>query len=89
VSALQGCLFVAWAVVGTLVVLMDDVVRQAVLVGVMGLLAGLTFFSVQAPDVALSMIVVGSVALPVMILLALGRIAAQEQSGGEDQEEGS
>lgn len=86
-STLQGCLFVAWAVVGTLVVFMGDVVRQAALVGIMGLLAGLAFFSVQAPDVALSMIVVGSVALPAMILLALGRIAAQGQSPDEDDGE--
>lgn len=85
-STLQGCLFVAWGVVGTLVVFMGDVVRQAVLVGIMGLLAALAFFSVQAPDVALSMIVVGSVALPAMILLALGRIAAQEQSDDEKEQ---
>lgn len=86
-STLQGCLFVAWAVVGTLVVLSGELVRQTALVGVMGLLAALAFFSVQAPDVALSMIVVGSVALPVMILLALGRIAAQEESPDEREDE--
>lgn len=86
-STLQGCLFVAWAVVGTLVVLSGELVRQTALVGVMGLLAALAFFSVQAPDVALSMIVVGSVALPVMILLALGRIAAQEESPDEPEDE--
>lgn len=88
-STLQGCLFVAWAVVGTLVVLMGDVVRQAALVGIMGLIAALAFFAVQAPDVALSMIVVGAVALPAMILLALGRIAAQEQPGDEDEADGA
>lgn len=85
-SALQGCLFVAWGVVGTLVVVVTQPVRQAALVGIMGLLAALAFFSVQAPDVALSMIVVGAIALPVMILLALGRIAVQRRD--EEDEDG-
>jgi energy-converting hydrogenase B subunit D len=85
VNTIQASLFLAWAVLGTLVVLVTEPVRQAALVGVMGLVAGLAFFSVQAPDVALSMIVVGSVALPVMILLALGRIRAQSDEQGDDR----
>jgi energy-converting hydrogenase B subunit D len=37
------------------------------------------FFLHQAPDVALSQIVVGDVALPLMILLALAKIRRQGQ----------
>lgn len=87
-GVLQGTLFVLWAVVGTLVVLVRDPVRQAVLVGVMGLVAALTFFSVKAPDVALSMIVVGAVGLPALLLLALGRIAQQEREAEREEEDG-
>ena len=76
-TALQGGLLVAWAIAGTAVVAVREPIRQAALVGVMGLIGALTFFSLQAPDVALSMIVVGSIALPLMILLAAGRIGAE------------
>jgi uncharacterized MnhB-related membrane protein len=38
------------------------------------------FFVFQAPDVALSQIVVGAVALPLMILLALAKIRRQRQA---------
>jgi uncharacterized MnhB-related membrane protein len=85
VSALQASLFIGWAIVGTIVVLVRDAVRQTVLVGIMGLIAGLAFFAVQAPDVALSMIVVGAIALPALILLALGRMSVQD-THAEDEE---
>ena len=48
--------------------------RQTVALSFYGLLLALLFFAFQAPDVALSAIVVGSVALPLMILLALGKV---------------
>lgn len=88
VGALQGALFVSWAVIGTLVVLVGEPVRQVALVGVMGLVAALAFFSVKAPDVALSMIVVGAIALPAMLLLALGRIREQEEAAADEEEDG-
>ena len=42
-----------------------------------GLLLGMMFLIFQAPDVALSQIVVGAIALPLMILLALARVRKQ------------
>jgi len=39
-----------------------------------GILLAILFFVLQAPDVALSEIVVGAVALPLMILLSLAKI---------------
>lgn len=83
-SVLQATLLVAWAVVGTAVVFVEEVVRQAALVGIMGLLSALAFFSLQAPDVALSMIGVGSLALPAMILLAAARVAEQERQASQE-----
>jgi energy-converting hydrogenase B subunit D len=72
-TALQVVALLVVAVTGTATALTRDVVRQAMASGVFGVaLAGL-FFSVQAPDVALSQIVVASVALPLMILLAVHR----------------
>lgn len=86
---LQAGLFVLLAVGGTGVVLMRDPLRQALLVGIYGLLLALLFFVLQAPDVALSQIVVCTVAVPVMILLTLAKIRGHEDdeqkapSGGD------
>ena len=79
---LQGVLLVLVAVGGTAVVLVRDPLRQAIVAGVFGLLLGLLFFAFQAPDVALSQIVVGSVALPLMIILTLAKLA---RSRGPDE----
>lgn len=73
-TILQGVLLVLVAVGGTAVVLVRDPLRQAIVASVYGLLLGLLFFAFQAPDVALSQIVVGSVALPLMIVLTLAKL---------------
>jgi energy-converting hydrogenase B subunit D len=44
-----------------------------------GLILGILFFVWQAPDVALSQTVVGAVALPLMILLALAKVKDEEE----------
>lgn len=64
---------------GTAVVFTRDPTSQAIIVSFFGLLLGVMFFIFQAPDVALSQIAVGAVALPLMILLALARVKKQEQ----------
>ncbi|HLM78046.1 MAG TPA: DUF4040 domain-containing protein [Rubrobacteraceae bacterium] len=72
---LQGVLLVLVAVGGTTVVLVRDPLRQSIVAGVFGLLLGVLFFAFQAPDVALSQIVVGSLVLPAMIVLTLAKLA--------------
>jgi energy-converting hydrogenase B subunit D len=66
------------AVCGTCVVLARDPVRQALVVSIYGLVLGIVFFVLQAPDVALSQTAVGAVALPLMILLALAKVRSEE-----------
>lgn len=56
-----------------------DPLRQAMLASIYGLVLGLLFFAWQAPDVALSQTVVGAVALPLMILLALAKMRGGEE----------
>jgi len=51
---------------------------QAMAFSVYGLVLTLMFVSLQAPDVALSEAVVGGIALPAMVLLAVSRL---EESG--------
>jgi len=86
VSELQGGLFVLLALGGLAVVLMRDPLRQALLVGIYGLLLALLFFVLQAPDVALSQIVVCTVAVPVMILLALAKVRGHEREDNDVEE---
>lgn len=60
-------------------VLARDPLRQAMVTSIYGLMLGILFFLFQAPDVALSQTVVGAVALPMMILLALAKIRGGEE----------
>jgi energy-converting hydrogenase B subunit D len=69
--------FVAVGALG--VVTSREPVNQAIAVSFYGLLLAVLFFVFQAPDVALSQIVVGAVATPLMILLALAKV----RSGAE------
>lgn len=64
---------------GTAVVFTRDPTSQAIVVSFYGFLLSIMFFVFQAPDVALSQIVIGAVALPLMILLALARIKKQQR----------
>lgn len=69
---------------GTATVLVRDPARQAIVAGVFGFALVLLFTVLQAPDVALSALVVSTVALPAMLLLALAQIGARRR-GGEDE----
>ena len=60
-------------------VLARDPLRQAMLASIYGLVLGILFFVWKAPDVALSQTVVGAVALPLMILLALAKMRGGEE----------
>lgn len=71
------------AVAGAAVVLTRDPARQAIGISFYGLVMALMFFIFQAPDVALSQIVIGAVALPLIILLALTKVRRQEQAQQE------
>ena len=70
----QSLILVLVAVGGTCVVATRDPLRQAMVASFFGILLAILFFSLQAPDVALSEVVVGAVALPLMILVSLAKI---------------
>ena len=65
---------VAVAITGTAVVLTPDPGRQAVSLSVFGLMLALLFVLLQAPDVALSQIAVGTAVVPLMVMLTVRRI---------------
>ncbi|MGH2857585.1 MAG: Na(+)/H(+) antiporter subunit B [Solirubrobacteraceae bacterium] len=73
-NVLQGTALILVALGGTAVVACRDPLRQAIVAGIFGLLLAILFFAFQAPDVALSEIVIGTIGVPVMVLLALAKL---------------
>ena len=78
VAVLQAVAFVLVGAVGTAVVLTRDVRRQVLVNGVYGLALVLLFVILQAPDVALSVLVVGTVAYPLVLLIAITVIRKED-----------
>lgn len=67
---------------GFAVVRTRDVTSQVLALGFFGIVTALMFFFFQAPDVALSQITVGAVALPLMVMLAISRMKFHDTSSG-------
>jgi energy-converting hydrogenase B subunit D len=84
VTVLQIVALAAVALGGGAVVAAKDPLRQALVLSIYGLALTMLFFVFQAPDVALSEIVVSTVGLPVMLLLALRKIREHERARRED-----
>jgi uncharacterized MnhB-related membrane protein len=68
--------FVMVALAGAAVVVVRDPLEQSIVVGFFGLLLSLLFTLLQAPDVALSEMVVGAVAVPLMVLITVAKTRA-------------
>ena len=70
----------AWvAASGTVVVLTRDPLRQAFVAGFFGLGLAFLYLSLQAGDVALSQIVVGAIAVPLIVLLSLAKVRKERE----------
>ena len=65
------------------VVLARDVVRQALVFSLYGFSLVVLFLVFQAPDVALSALVVSAVAYPLVLVGAIARIAAHRKRRAE------
>ena len=73
--------FVALAAAG--VALARDLVRQAILFSIYGFGLVLLFFVFQAPDVALSALVVSGIAYPLVLVGAIARLSAKRKRRAE------
>ena len=78
-DALQVTILVLVAAGATMVVLTRVPARQVIALSVYGLLLAVLFLAFQAPDVALSELTVGAVALPILLLLALAKVRRREK----------
>lgn len=77
-SAVQVAALVLVALAGTAVVFTRPPLRQTLVLAIYGMTLTALFFTFQAPDVALSEIVVSAAGLPLIILAALRKLADQE-----------
>lgn len=78
-DTLQVTVLVLVAAGATAVVFTREPVRQVIVLSGYGLLLALLFMVFQAPDVTLSELTVGAVALPLLLLLALAKVRRKEE----------
>ena len=73
-DVLQVTVLVLVAAGATLVVRTRERVRLVLVLSAYGMLLAILFFAFQAPDVALSELTVGAIALPLILLLAIAKV---------------
>ena len=78
-QVLQVTVLILIAAGATAVALTRRLVHQVLLLSVYGVLLAVLFLVFQAPDVALSALTVGAVALPVILLLTLAKTRKREE----------
>ena len=81
----QGFAVVALALAAPAFVLSRHPLCPAIVLGIYGLLFAVLFLAFQAPDVALSQLVISTVGLPLMILLAIAKIRQHERERDSDE----
>jgi energy-converting hydrogenase B subunit D len=80
VIPLQVAALLMVGLTGTTVVLVRDPLRMTILNALYALTLTILFLVFQAPDVALSMLVVGGIAYPIVLLAAIARV----RTGGDE-----
>jgi uncharacterized MnhB-related membrane protein len=78
-NALQVTVLVLVAAGATVVVRTRTRVRQVLALSVYGMLLAILFLVFQAPDVTLSELTVGAVALPIILLLAIAKVSKPDR----------
>jgi energy-converting hydrogenase B subunit D len=78
-DALQVTILVLVAAGATAVVLIRVPARQVIALSAYGLLLAVLFMAFQAPDVTLSELTVGAVALPILLLLTLAKVRGRQK----------
>jgi uncharacterized MnhB-related membrane protein len=79
VIGVQIASMVLVGVTALFVVLTHDILRQALLYGIYGFTLVVLFVVFQAPDVALSELVVSTVAFPLVILATLAKVKRRDE----------
>lgn len=86
---LLSLLLILTAAAATVVVFTEAPARQAMVLSAYGLLLGVLMLTLQAPDVAMSQIAVGTVLVPLLVVLTIAKcnreIAARRARDHEQQ----
>ena len=77
-QVLQVVALVLVAAGATVVVRTRERVRLVIVLSAYGMLLAILFFVFQAPDVTLSELTVGAIALPLILLLAISKVRKPE-----------
>ena len=88
-NTLQVTVLVLVAAGATVVVRTRTRVRQVLALSVYGMLLAILFLVFQAPDVTLSELTVGAVALPIILLLAIAKVRGSGSSDARGSASGS
>ena len=86
---LQVIVFALVALGAPLVVLTRDPLRQALVNGIYGVTLVCLFVVLEAPDPALSMLVVSGIAYPLVILAAVARVRGEDRDSRREQDPNS
>lgn len=78
-ATVQIAALVLVAVLGTVVAHTHDPIRQALVAGAFGIVLAVVFLLLQAPGVAMAVMVVAGVAVPVMVLVTVTNIRGGER----------
>jgi uncharacterized MnhB-related membrane protein len=82
---LQAVVFGLVALGAPVVVLTRDPLRQALVNGVYGVSLVLLFVVLEAPDPALSMLVVSAIGYPLVILAAIARVRGHDRARKDEE----
>lgn len=85
---LVGVLLIATAGTGTAVALTREPTRQALVLSAYGLVLGALMVALQAPDVALAQIAVGTAIVPLLVVLTVAKVD-RELEQRDESEDGS
>jgi uncharacterized MnhB-related membrane protein len=69
----------------TVAVVTRDPMRQALVLSVLGVVLAVLFTVLQAPDVALSQLAVGSALTPLLVMLSVRKIKRRGRSGERER----
>ncbi|MDQ0597082.1 energy-converting hydrogenase B subunit D [Streptomyces canus] len=85
IDAVPACGLLLVAATATTAVAVRDPVRQALVLSVLGVVLAVLFTVLQAPDVGLSQLAVGSALTPLLLLLAVHKVRRRARRKGRQE----
>jgi uncharacterized MnhB-related membrane protein len=83
-DVLVGVLLGATGATATAVALTRDPIRQALVLSAYGLVLGVLMVALQAPDVALAQVAVGTAIVPLLVVLTVAQVDREIEHHDQD-----